>query len=278
MIDSRPVLTARAGLAAVAVLAMFGVAVWAPAQVQQCVEPPSGLVAWWTGDQTTEDLVGSNDGVWGGSSASYWFGLVDYSFWTGGAGWIQVPDSASLDITGAITIDAWIYATQFGGRVVDKITAGGGDGYMLDTYNNRVRLIIDGSTLSGSTSLTSPTDYRNRWIHVAGTFDGTTMRVYLNGVLDGSMTPDPGTWTNNLPLRIGADQAGASRFSGAIDEVELFNRALGAAELLAIYNAGAAGKCKTAGAQEPIPAASPIALSVLFVLLAGAGAIALRTA
>jgi hypothetical protein len=275
MTDVGPTPAARTGIVTVAIAAALAISATGSAQAPPCVTPPSGLVAWWTGDYTTEDHVGTNDGVWVGSSNTYWSGLVGYSFWINGAGWIQVPDSASLDITGAITIDAWIYAPRFGGRVVDKITAGGADGYMLDTFADRVRLIIDGSALSGTTVLTS---YRDRWIHVAGTFDGTTMRVYLNGVLDGSTTPDPGTWTNNLPLRIGADQDGASRFSGAIDEVELFNRALSASELLALYNAGAAGKCRGNEEAKRIPVNDQVALWTLFLVLAGAGAVALRGA
>ncbi len=126
---------ARTGLVALAVAAALVPSRMVSAQAPPCVPPPAGLVAWWTGDQTTADHAGTNHGTWGGSSGPYGSGLVDSSFRTGGTAWVQVPDSASLDITGAISINAWIYASEFGGRVVDRITAGGGDGSMLDRYN-----------------------------------------------------------------------------------------------------------------------------------------------
>lgn len=237
-------------------------------QAPTCTPPPPGMVAWWPGDGSAADIAGANAGTLVGG-ATYAPGRVDQAFSLNGTdAWVQVPDSAALRITGAITIDAWVSPTALGGRVVDKITAGTGDGYLLDTHGGVVRLIVDGQILSGSTSI--PTGV---WSHIAGTYDGSEMRVYLNGSLDGSVAASVAIPTNALPVRIGADSDGQSRFSGLIDEVEVFGRALSQAEIQAIVAAGSAGKCKSAtAAAEAVPGLSTWGLAVLAALLA-AGAV-----
>jgi hypothetical protein len=88
---------------------------------------------------------------------------------------------------------------------------------------------------------------KNKWTHIALSFEGTTMRVYINGAQvawQGGIGPlvyDPA----DVPLTIGSDwAAGAStaRFTGLIDEVSLYNRALTPNEIADIYNANRLGK------------------------------------
>jgi hypothetical protein len=95
-----------------------------------------------------------------------------------------------------------------------------------------------------------------QWKHVAGVFNGSSIKIYVNGVLEGS-SPIGGTIASDTrPLTIGAGNndlytdfnpsAFANQWHGAIDEVEIFNRALSASEIQAIFTAGSAGKCKPA--------------------------------
>lgn len=236
------------------------------AQSPSCVAPPPGMVAWWPGDGSTRDIAGASPATLVGGAA-YAAGRVDQAFSLDGtSAWVEVPDAAALRVTGAFTIDAWIYPNATGGRIVDKITAGAGDGYLLDTWGGGVRLLFDGQSLSGATVL--PT---GAWSHVAGVYDGAEMRVYVDGALDGARATTAAVPTNALPLRIGAASDGGSRFSGLIDEVEVFNRALSQAEIQAIVAAGSAGKCKTA-AVAVVPAVSAWGLAGLALLLA-AGAV-----
>lgn len=203
-----------------------------------CITPPSGMISWWGGDNNALDMVGTNNGTLM-NGADYDIGMVGESFsFDGTDDYVQTPDSSTLDITDQITIDAWINPSALGSRIVDKITAGSGDGYLLDTNGGVVRFIGGSQVLSGSTLLSL-----NTWTHIAGTYDGATMMVYVNGVPDSSVATNILIPTNNLPLRIGADSNGENLFSGLIDEVEIFNRALSADEIAAIYNAGSAGKC-----------------------------------
>src|SRR5207244_1303537 len=81
----------------------------------------------------------------------------------------------------------------------------------------------------------------NTWTHLAATFDGATVRLYVNGaetvsqVQTAALTPTAGT------LQIGADSYTGENFAGRIDEVRIYNRALSAAEIQTDMNTGAGG-------------------------------------
>ena len=71
----------------------------------------------------------------------------------------------------------------------------------------------------------------NQWSHLAATYDGTTLRLYVNGVVAAS-TPFTGDMaTSTDPLRIGGNSVYGEYFVGVIDEVRIYYRALTAAEI-----------------------------------------------
>ncbi len=255
--------------AALACTVALGVTVGAVAQVQPvCVPPPAGMVGWSPGDGATLDLVGPGTGSWVGTVA-YTAGEVGLAFSLDVSSYVLVPIGAALSPTAAITINARINPTAGSttARIVDKITAGAGDGYLLDLLRGQLRLNVDGDSVTGATALQGGVTY-----HVAGTYDGATLTVYVNGVADGSFAHTAAIPANALPLRIGADSSGVENlFTGRLDEVELFDRALSPGEIQAIVAAGPAGKCK----QQPIPISSPAALGALALVWAAAGALVL---
>ncbi|MFZ2187077.1 MAG: fused MFS/spermidine synthase [Candidatus Moraniibacteriota bacterium] len=112
--------------------------------------------------------------------------------------------------------------------------------YGMSTVGGGQFVIISGSTVYTVTSSTSITD--NQWHHVVGTYDGTTMRIYVDGTQTGSGT----SFSGDLPtsktgaLRIGADYypTPANFFTGSIDDARLYNRALSAEEVATLYNSG----------------------------------------
>jgi hypothetical protein len=75
----------------------------------------------------------------------------------------------------------------------------------------------------------------NKWTFVAGTYDGSIMKVYVNGVLDNSSSLTGSIDTNNMPLSIGRSGYGANYFKGKTDEVKIWNKALNATEVLNEY-------------------------------------------
>ena len=71
-----------------------------------------------------------------------------------------------------------------------------------------------------------PTD--GTWMHIAATYDGATIRLYINGIEEGSLVASITIATNDLPLAIGAQSDGIRFFQGALDQVRVYNRALSA--------------------------------------------------
>jgi hypothetical protein len=91
--------------------------------------------------------------------------------------------------------------------------------------------------------------FDGEWHLLAGTYDSMAQRmvIYVDGVEVASQTAYGTISDINTPLYLGAAKthgANAHYFHGHLDEVEIFNRALSAMDVLSIYNAGSAGKCK----------------------------------
>ena len=88
------------------------------------------------------------------------------------------------------------------------------------------------------------------WSHVAGTYDGEKLKVYLNGVLEAELDYTNGIFAGTNDMAIGGLVGGLSvgdaysLFPGSIDEPTIYTRALTNSEITAIYTAGSAGKCK----------------------------------
>jgi Concanavalin A-like lectin/glucanases superfamily len=195
--------------------------------------PPDGAVSWWHGDGDFDDAVGTNDGNnAGGVSFGTGIDQQGFSLNQSAGSFVEVPNDPSLQFTDAITIDAWINTSVFGGRIVDKITAFGSDGFLMDMGGDQVRLIVAPDNFFTNSHVPA-----GIWTHVAATFDASTMAIYYNGVNVGS-APTSGPHTipiNANTLRIGADSTGGSMFNGMIDEPRIFSRALSAAEIQTLF-------------------------------------------
>jgi hypothetical protein len=147
--------------------------------------------------------------------------------------YVNVPNSPSINVTGPITVEAWVKTNldgTFFNRVVSRYSETGG-GYILDLYHNKVRFwllqnVNSTDYVDGNTKL-SP----NAWYHIAGVADGQQMRVYLNGLLDGSKNSNWLPVPSTEPLQIGGVVYGGQfsslfAFNGRIDEVRLSASAL----------------------------------------------------
>jgi hypothetical protein len=208
---------------------------------------PTGLVSWWTGNLTTNDLAGTNNSTLQ-NGATYAPGKVGYAFSLNGINqYANVPASLGLAITGQVTAVAWINRSVMGAQhsIAEKYDPSNG-GYALRVAgnNDKVQFFCQdnsyvGSVVSGTTSIVS-----NTWYHVAGLWNGSNLLVYVSGSLDGSANSTRNPKLGAAALRIGArgDDA-ATPFAGLIDEVQIYNRALSASEIQAIYQAGTNGMC-----------------------------------
>jgi len=162
-------------------------------------------------------------------------GLVEEkSLWLDNGAYIEIPNSASVNQTGPLTLEAWIKPTvlfmQQGivERYASDLNGVSNGGYAL-------RLTDQGKLLFGTTStghdgafvVGGTTVQLNMWHHVAGVFDGNEMRVYLDGVEDGAVASTFAPGNGSAALKIGArgDDA-SSPFSGLIDEVRISSGAI----------------------------------------------------
>ncbi len=210
-----------------------------------CLSPPSGLVSWWPGDGAGNDLHGGNHGVLM-NGVTFAAGMVGRAFHFDGLDDVVTVGSPTNLQFQSFTIDAWIRrasTTQVtrNGSYGEFFTYGA-NGYAF-ALNSDGRLVIGKVNVSEvASSLLGVTDTNLH--HVAVTKSGSTVVFYVDGVAETVAAYDPG-FSFTTPAAIGA-QVGplAGNFYGDIDELEIFNRALSASEIQAIYNAGAAGQCK----------------------------------
>jgi hypothetical protein len=146
---------------------------------------------------------------------------------------VVVNSSASLNVTTAITVSAWVFPTaaQSGWRTVLQREV---DAYFLDASNDGGALRpAAGGTFNGVVrNVLAPSAVAvNAWTHLAYTYDGAAIRLFVNGT---QVATAPGTGileTNTKPLRIGGNSPYGEFFTGRIDEVRIYNRALTAAEI-----------------------------------------------
>ncbi len=217
-----------------------------------CTPPPSGMTNWWPGDGNYNDLIGGDSGTPVGS-VLFQPGEVGEAFSFNGAvgNYVDIGNPSNLQITGPITVDAWINPNAVG--TYEAIFN------QMSTANRlgEVQLRIGNTGTidwfrrnTGSVSTQGVTSdivvVPGTWQHIAAVYDGSAYYVYINGVLHTTVCPYCFAYGagQGPDIKIGAADSGAYPFNGLIDEVEVFNRALSASEIQAIYAAGSAGKCK----------------------------------
>lgn len=231
-----------------------------------CLLPPTGLVGWWPGDGNANDIqLGSNGNLMSG--ASFAAGLIGEAFSLDGVNaFVDIPDTPALHVvTTAVTVDAWInpqLSPGFFGWIFARRDPFVSEGVGL-AINNEGFLFATLQTnfFSCISSATPVIQFNGEWQHVALTVDTSINQVflYVNGraisrevACDGSAIIATGAFANVSHLFIGKRQnsetsegiSGGGHFKGLIDEVELYNRALGPTEIQAITAVGPKGKCK----------------------------------
>ncbi|MFO1487826.1 MAG: LamG-like jellyroll fold domain-containing protein [Verrucomicrobiota bacterium] len=206
-------------------------------------------LGWWPGDGNGNNLAGGHAGLLQGG-VGFTAGMVGQAFNFSGSGQaVEVPNTAALDITGAISIEAWIKPTfAFGNNaILNKATAGTPDGYYFDVYQSRLRFLVGNAGVLGLGIYFQSAQLipAGQWTHVAATYDGALIKLYVNGVLDSSMAfTDPFPGPNGRPLVIGNTSLGGAGFQGAMDEVGLYGCILSSNDIAAIYAAGSSGRAK----------------------------------
>ena len=145
---------------------------------------------------------------------------------------VTIPDSSSLHLTSALTLEAWVNPSTVNANWRDVIYKAADDFYLEGTSSNGSRpdggLIAGGSYADayGTSALTA-----NTWAHLAETYDGSTLRLYVNGTQVASTAHTGAIATSTNPLQIGGDSLYGQFFAGMIDEVRVYNTALTASQI-----------------------------------------------
>ncbi len=217
---------------------------------RMCFPPPANMTSWWGGDNNALDMVGTNHGTLV-NGATYTAGKVNQAFSLDGTDdYVNVAHDASLSFapSAPMSFETWVYRTStlHTQHIFAKRTGCAAFNYQLalDT-NGGTGLLFGGSNFTITTTGGTSDLPLNTWTHIAGTSDGTTLKLFINGQLAASGTGTLGP-ENSDPLKLGAAGiCGVYTFGGLIDETTIYHRALSAEEIAASYNAGSAGTCDT---------------------------------
>lgn len=200
----------------------------------------NGLVAYWKMDDTswTDSSGNTNTGTTSGgtTTAAGKFGLA--ASFDGTDDYISVANSTSLAMSSSITMSAWVKPTATDSTRDIFAKQNSGDYWMLRINSGEWQCIVNsggdfsdpGSVITNSTAAVAST-----WQHVACTFDGKTVAIYVNGELKRTNSYTGSISTNSGGLRIGVNGSSNQDFSGSIDEARLYNRALSPSEITHLY-------------------------------------------
>ena len=153
----------------------------------------TGLVAAYSFDEGSGTTVHDSSGNGNNGTVSnttwtaagkYFGGLV----FNGTSSMVTIPDAPSLDLTTGMTLEAWVKPTA-GNNNWEDVVYKGNDAYFLSATSSPNGYDAAGGTFGGADVYTaaSSTVPLNTWTHLAATFDGRTVRLYVNGVLVSSL-------------------------------------------------------------------------------------------
>ena len=246
-----------------------------------CTPSPAGLVSWYAGDGNALDSRSRNDAVFQGTAAYSNGGEVGQAFVLDGSTYLKANASTTLDAgaTGSgLSIEAWIDPTDLsvGRPIVEWSSALNGANSIgvhfyasaNPTTNGQRNLYANLRDTAGNPHILyspvnalSPSSFQ----HVAVTYDKASgnASLYVNGVaaqLNGTASTviNLGTFipatANDLYIgaRVSNEFGDAgSRFVGLLDEIGIYDRALTATDVTAIFAAGVSGRCKPTATTTP---------------------------
>jgi hypothetical protein len=205
-----------------------------------------GLVGHWTFDG--KDMVqnvadssgqGNNGNLVGYTSTTTVAGKIGQAL--GFNGTSQYVDVSTVPTaSNPLSVSAWVYPTSFsqssfgggvGGTIIDENEGGGSAGWLLGINNsNRIWFWPSG----GGDIFSTDTVPLNRWTHVVATYDGTKLRLYINGKLDSTQTMTTPQGSASF-FRIGKRSWITGFWKGSLDDVRIYNRALSTSEVTQLY-------------------------------------------
>ena len=222
----------------------------------ECLQAPEGMVSWWAGEGHPLDLIGTNHGILQ-NGVTYATGMVAQAFsFDGVDDYVEIPHATSLDLTGGLTLEAWVKLRAPGYSMIFSKADDNGTqsvtSYGLQiTPDGGVNAALYGTYPADNWTTAGGLVAVDQWFHLALTWDGTygpsdNVKLYLNGALLQTWTKSPtplNVTSQTLTLGSMKPPTYYGHMNGLIDEPGIFNRALTAEEIAAIYAAGSGGVC-----------------------------------
>jgi len=205
-----------------------------------------GLVAEWNFDETsgltTSDGTGINHGALNNfaDDDSQWVtGKVGGAIAFDGTNYVEVPDAPAIgaDVRDGLTVMAWFKSdvpldgAGAGNRMLEK---GNNYFFLQGVSPGGMNLLVKNGGANFTAGITDSLE-ADQWHHIAGVFDGTTAKTYIDGQLKGSVDVPGPIDDNNLPLRIGSDDSG-NFFTDTMDQVLIWKRPLSFGEIRTVMN------------------------------------------
>ena len=210
---------------------------------------PAGLVAAYSFDagSGTTAADSSGKGNTGTLANATWTASGKFGSaltFNGTSSQVNIPDNTTLDLTNGMTLSAWVYPTSAASGWRTVILKENTSDLVYSLYGSsdisfpQGMRVAGGLTKSASGTVAPPP---NTWTYLAVTYDGANLRMYVNGALTSTVAATGNMANSTLPLRIGGNAIWGEYFTGRIDEVRIFNRALPAAEVTTMMNTPVAG-------------------------------------
>lgn len=210
------------------------------------VTPKGSVVGLWHFDDNLSDSspYANDAAAYGGSFTNESYNSSDTSAYVfDGFTYLEANDSTSLDISGPMTISAWVYPTDDSQDylVIGKGAFSSNRGYALRQYQTKWEVNFANGNWGYTYKLDSVR--LNEWQHVVGVFTGSQINLYIDGVLQ---TPDGTDWTptsidsSGTPLSFAysPNWMYANTWPGKLDEVAIFKGALDAQQVADLYSQG----------------------------------------
>ncbi len=234
----------------------------------QCTPPPRRMVAWFPLDETSgttaTDIAWGNSGTYTGTTAIAGYVQGAHRF-NGTSDFAKVPNAPQLNFgAGNFSVDLWLRSTNLGLPVILDKRGPAPQGYSVFLYQGRPGLqLADGSSFANFIPPNVIAD--GTWHHLAISVNRTSasgVRFFIDGSFVAAYNPLPyaGSLTNPNPLWIGVREpalGGSGYFEGDLDEIEIFRGVLKPEDILRIFRAGHAGKCKERAYLPPVTTYCP---------------------
>jgi chitodextrinase len=204
-----------------------------------------GLVAAYSFDEGSGSTVGdsSGNGNTGTVSGATWTNAGKYGgalVFNGTTSTVNVPNTASLQLSSGMTLEAWVNPASVTSAWRDVIYKGN-DNYYLEGTSGGSGVPAGGGTFAGSNANAFATGAlpTNAWSFLTLTYDGATLRLYVNGTQVATQAKTGAIASSTNQLQIGGDSLYGQHFNGMIDQIRIYNTALTASQIQTDMNGGA---------------------------------------